>query len=192
MLVKDCWFFDNCIIGDAVAAVDISKNQSGFDNCRGSTFENCKILSNGGSGIHVFVDDISPVFKNNIIRENKIGVVLEMLSQTDTKKSVGIFTKSGNVIEDNKKDISIDTVVEDPVTKAVEEGVCTFFYTKGRFYLHGQAYECRTHGLDTICVVCKETEHQDCDLKLLEGQNAQCFCDCGMSNKECKNMKKVK
>ena len=111
--------------------------------------------------------------------ENYVGIEATVSHSKITKESIMENYKASNVVRDNKTlDFSIIDAIEDPVGKATEEGVCTFIYTRARFYPHKIAYTCHSCKLDTVCQMCIEREHQDCKLEKLSEYDGYCFWYC--------------
>ena len=69
---------------------------------------------------------------------------------------------------------------------AIQEGVCTYTYTKKR-YSKQQWYLCKTCNI-YCCIICKSKCHKDHEMS--EEADSDFFCDCGSDNKNCVALKK--
>jgi hypothetical protein len=71
--------------------------------------------------------------------------------------------------------------------KALQEGICTFVYTKRRYscqpwYLCKQ---CNTY----CCLICKQNCHNGHEMS--DESKSDFYCDCGADNLNCTSMKKL-
>ena len=71
--------------------------------------------------------------------------------------------------------------------KAIEEGCCTFVYTKRR-YSKQTWYLCQQCNI-YCCIICKEKCHSCHEMG--PENDSDFFCDCGADNFKCTSMKNI-